>query len=216
MIRNCLSFLPFSLLVLSACTASAQQIDRPKQARPRIDQGTLENGQAAPNFTLSTPDGQQEVQLSNLRGKPTVLIFGSCTCPPFVASLKAVEQLHAKYKDKVHFYLVYVREAHPIDGWALAKNQFQVKTPKTLAERQELATTFAEKLKLSIPVLVDSIDDKTNATYAGWPNRMVIVSADGKIADKGVAGPRGTAGSAEKAGETLDGLLNEQSSRPAP
>lgn len=36
-------------------------------------------GDIAPTFTLRTPDGQKEVTLSSLRGKPVVLIFGSFT-----------------------------------------------------------------------------------------------------------------------------------------
>jgi hypothetical protein len=35
--------------------------------------------QAAPDFTLKTEDGQKQVALSELRGKPVVLVFGSFT-----------------------------------------------------------------------------------------------------------------------------------------
>jgi hypothetical protein len=35
--------------------------------------------QAAPDFTLKTEDGQKQVTLSELRGKPVVLVFGSFT-----------------------------------------------------------------------------------------------------------------------------------------
>jgi cytochrome oxidase Cu insertion factor (SCO1/SenC/PrrC family) len=40
---------------------------------------TLAVGQAAPDFALDTVDGKSKVKLSALRGKPVVLIFGSCT-----------------------------------------------------------------------------------------------------------------------------------------
>jgi hypothetical protein len=36
-------------------------------------------GQRAPEFRLKTPDGSREISLSELRGKPVVLIFGSFT-----------------------------------------------------------------------------------------------------------------------------------------
>jgi len=42
-------------------------------------QGSLEVGQPAPDFTLSTHDGGRRVTLSEHRGRPVVLVFGSYT-----------------------------------------------------------------------------------------------------------------------------------------
>jgi len=178
-----------------------------KSTRPEIRQGNLVDGQVAPDFTLQDVAGKSTVALSNLRGKPVVLVFGSCTCPPFVRSLEAVEQLHAQYNDRVHFYLVYVREAHPTDGWALPKNQFQIRAPQSIEERRQVAQAFAAKLKVSIPILVDTLDDQVEKTYASWPNRMYVLDAEGRIVDKGSAGPGGVSGSTKKAASILDGLL---------
>lgn len=36
-------------------------------------------GEIAPDFTLSTKDGKQKITLSEMNGKPTVLIFASYT-----------------------------------------------------------------------------------------------------------------------------------------
>ena len=41
--------------------------------------GTVEVGEQAPDFRLPTLDHQSEVELSALRGKPVVLVFGSYT-----------------------------------------------------------------------------------------------------------------------------------------
>ena len=41
--------------------------------------GTVNPGDMAPNFTLPTVDHKSEVELSALRGKPVVLVFGSYT-----------------------------------------------------------------------------------------------------------------------------------------
>ena len=41
--------------------------------------GTIQPGELAPDFRLPTLDHQSEVQLSSLRGKPVVLVFGSYT-----------------------------------------------------------------------------------------------------------------------------------------
>jgi hypothetical protein len=45
--------------------------------RPR--QGTLKVGDAAPVFTLKQLDASKSVDLGKLQGKPTLLVFGSCT-----------------------------------------------------------------------------------------------------------------------------------------
>ncbi len=42
-------------------------------------EGNLKVGDAAPDFTVADAAGKQPVKLSALKGKPVVLIFGSCT-----------------------------------------------------------------------------------------------------------------------------------------
>lgn len=192
-------------LVISTTAGQSPIPSRPD--RPQIRQGNLQDGQAAPDFTLQDVAGKQIVKLSGLKGKPEVLIFGSCTCPPFVGTTQITDQLYKTYQDRVHFYLIYVREAHPTDGWAMPNNQFQIRSPQSKEERRKVAQAFAEKLKVSIPILVDSLDDQVEKTYACWPNRMYILDAQGKIVDKGSAGPGGVSGSARKAAAILDKLL---------
>jgi cytochrome oxidase Cu insertion factor (SCO1/SenC/PrrC family) len=57
------------LLAVLTNGASAQQ---------RRD-GALKVGDAATDFTVKDMEGKQSVKLSDLKGKPVVLIFGSCT-----------------------------------------------------------------------------------------------------------------------------------------
>jgi hypothetical protein len=45
----------------------------------RARAGTVQPGDMAPDFRLPTQDHQSEVELSSLRGKPVVLVFGSYT-----------------------------------------------------------------------------------------------------------------------------------------
>lgn len=42
-------------------------------------EGNLKVGDAAPDFAVKDANGKKTVKLSELRGKPVVLIFGSCT-----------------------------------------------------------------------------------------------------------------------------------------
>jgi cytochrome oxidase Cu insertion factor (SCO1/SenC/PrrC family) len=59
------------LVAAAALTSPAQQ--------PRQREGTLKVGDAAPDFTVQDVEGKKTVKLSELKGKPVVLIFGSCT-----------------------------------------------------------------------------------------------------------------------------------------
>ena len=93
----------------------------------RQEIGSLQPGpkldETAPDFTLKTNDGKSEVTLSKLVGpKPVVLIFGNFTCGPFRSQAGNVEKLYRRYKDRATFVMVYVREAHPTDGWRMESN----------------------------------------------------------------------------------------------
>ena len=51
----------------------------PAQERRRPLEGDLKVGDAAPPFTVKDMDGKKTVKLADLKGKPVVLVFGSCT-----------------------------------------------------------------------------------------------------------------------------------------
>jgi hypothetical protein len=121
-----------------------------------------------------------------------------------VASVGSIEKLYAGYKDRAHIYVVYIREAHP----NTPGNKFQIPQPRTLEERQKVAADFAAALKLSIPVLVDPLDDPAGKAYAGWPDRVYVVDAEGKIALKGGVGPGGFLPAVRATPGVLDKLLN--------
>lgn len=94
----------------------------------------------------------------------------------------------------MEFFLVYIREAHPSDGWAMKQNEQQginIKDPKTLDERAQVAATACSLLKIKLPCLVDTMDDTANKAYGAWPDRLYIVDRDGKIAVAGGPGPGG-------------------------
>jgi hypothetical protein len=105
-----------------------------------------------------------------------------------------LEKLYKDYKDRAEFYIVYIREAHPSDGWAMPQNEKQginVKQPKTYEERCKVASDCIKAMKLSIPALVDDMSDTAEKGYSGWPDRFFLVGKDGKLAYVGGQGPRG-------------------------
>jgi len=120
-----------------------------------------------------------------------------------VASIGQIEKLYAAYKDRAHIYVVYIREAHPNQP----KNKFNIPQPKEWEERRKVAKDFAAALKLSIPVLVDNIDDEVGKSYAAWPDRLYVIDGDGKVALQGGAGPAGFAPAVRAAPAVLDKLL---------
>lgn len=157
------------------------------QAGPKVEE-------VAPDFTLKSLDGQ-EVTLSKVVGpKPVVLIFGNFTCGPFRSQAGNIEKLFERYQDRANFYLVYVREAHPSDGWSMQSNQrvgIDLTQPKDTDSRRTIAATCRDRLKLDIPFLVDSVDDTVGANYSGMPNRLYLIDQQGKIAFKNGRGPFG-------------------------
>ena len=52
-------------------------------------------------------------------GRPLVINFGSCSWPPFLATLTEYFDLADKYQNKVDFVILYIEEAHPSGDWNL-------------------------------------------------------------------------------------------------
>jgi hypothetical protein len=71
--------------------------------------------------------------------------------------------------------------------------------PKTEAEREAIAGRCVRELGLTIPTVIDGMDNKIGNAYAAWPDRIYIVGVDGKIAYQGEPGPRGFKPSEAKA-----------------
>lgn len=149
----------------------------------------------APDFTLKTLDGNESIALTKSIGpKPVVLVFGNFTCGPFRALYPDVEAVYQRMKDHATFLMVYVREAHPTDGWKMAANErfgVAVKQPTTYAERVSVCAQFNKMVQPKIPIVVDAIDDPTGNAYSGMPARLYVLDRQGKVAYKSGRGPFG-------------------------
>ena len=90
--------------------------------------------------------------------------------------------------------MVYIREAHPTDGWQVGSNKrdnILFLQPKTFKERSSIAAKMCTKLKISLPCLIDGLDNKVGENYSAWPDRIYVIGVDGKIIYKAGRGPRG-------------------------
>ena len=105
-----------------------------------------------------------------------------------------LEELYDQHGDEVAFFIVYIREAHPEDGWVLADTRragILVVDPVSLGERAAAADACAVRLATRIPILLDDIDDAVASAYGGWPDRLYLIGRDGRVAFQGEVGPDG-------------------------
>ena len=116
----------------------------------------------------------------------------------------SLQDLYARYHERVQFLMVYIREAHPRDGWWLgggiiglairaskSKAATDVYDPKTIEERRAVAGECEAALKYGIRTYVDEMDDRVNKAYAAIPTRLYLVGIDGQVAYAGGLGPFG-------------------------
>jgi hypothetical protein len=66
-----------------------------------------------------------------------------------------------------------------------------LRDPRYLDERTGVAAACAERLRTSMTVAVDDLEDGTALAYGGWPDRLYLIGRDGRIAYQGGEGPFG-------------------------
>lgn len=72
-------------------------------------------------------------------------------------------------------------EAHPIEGWT-SPEVIKISQARTLEMRQAAVETLVAKFKPKAEVVCDAMDNKVLTTYKCFPNRIVILNADGTYA----------------------------------
>ena len=114
----------------------------------------------------------------------------------------SLHELYEKYHAQVQFLSIYIREAHPVDGWWFGKAPFKwifklaqskaaldVYDPQTIEDRRAVASDCEKSLAYGIRTYVDEMDDAVNQAYAAWPTRLYLLDIDGKIIYHGGLGP---------------------------
>ena len=89
---------------------------------------------------------------------------------------------------------MYIQEAHPVDLWQVSSNVKDgvlFASPQTADERSGVAEACVVKLAMKMPALVDGIDNRVERAYTGWPDRLYIIGADGRVRYKSAPGPYG-------------------------
>ena len=89
---------------------------------------------------------------------------------------------------------MYILEAHPTDVWEMQSNVRDgvlFKSPKDEAERASVAGVCIRKLGIKFPALIDGFDNRVEAAYTGWPDRLYLIAPGGRVLYKSKAGPFG-------------------------
>ncbi len=128
-------------------------------------------GETAPDFGLADLDGTT-VRLSDLRGRPVVIEFGSYSCPIFSDRVPAMERLAREHPD-VSFLVIAIREAHP--GELLPQH-------RTATEKRSAARKLAIEEGIGRRVLVDDLEGTVHRAYGGAWNPVYVLDAEGKVA----------------------------------
>lgn len=175
---------------LDAWDDCAADLDLSPQPRSRGGRGRDDRaaktqiGMVAPDFTLRDLDGKP-VTLSSLRGKPVVLEFGSYTCPVFRGNVEPIETIRQAYGDAVHWVLIYTKEAHASDDGRVSQKNVNegIEVPQHTSFEQRVAAARAcrQVMAVKMPILVDDFSNEVSGTYAGFPNRGLVLDGEGRI-----------------------------------
>ena len=126
-----------------------------------------------------------------------------------------MQRLYETHKDIAEFRIVYINEAHPADGdWPVefAKEK-GLNEHVTYHDRCTSAEMMLVEEAVTIPCLIDNMDNKVNEAYSAWPDRIFVVRTDGTLA---VAGKRGPFGFAPAIKETAEWLAAYQAAAATP
>jgi type I thyroxine 5'-deiodinase len=94
----------------------------------------------------------------------------------------------------VAFLVVYITEAHPSDVWQMESNirdSVVFASPKSEDERASLARMCVRNLRIDFPAVIDEFGNSTERAYTGWPDRIYLIDAEGRVAYKSRPGPFG-------------------------
>ena len=133
--------------------------------------------------------------------------------------------LFERYHDAVQFLMIYIREAHPVDGWWFGSGLFNlmlklnrskaatdIYDSKTIEERREVAGRCEKALQYGIQTYVDDMDDTVSKAYAALPTRLYLIGRDGLVEYAGGLGPFGFKPTAF--GAAIEAYLRRESIQP--
>lgn len=156
-------------------------------------------GDAAPDFTSVTLDGEK-IRLSNLlQQKNILLVFGSATCPFTASSLTGINDLYRKLDSAdLAILFIYVREAHPGE---------RIPAHRSERDKAKAARLLREEEEMEMAMIVDDVHGSIHRKYSRLPNPAFLIDKSGRIAFRSRwTNPR-------ELGNAIDELLRIQTQR---
>jgi hypothetical protein len=83
-----------------------------------------------------------------------------------------LDEIYRELKDRMRFLTVYVREAHPADGWVSQNNVdagICFNLPRTPDDRVAIARELIEKMDFTIPLALDDMENGAAQLYGALP-----------------------------------------------
>jgi type I thyroxine 5'-deiodinase len=104
-----------------------------------------------------------------------------------------MERLYQTYRDIAECRMVYIREAHAADSkWSVGyAEDLGLLEHQDFSQRCSNAKALMDDKSLTIPCVVDDMENTTNLAYSGWPDRIFVVRTDGRLAVAADEGPFG-------------------------
>jgi len=98
-----------------------------------------------------------------------------------------------EYRDIAEFRIVYISEAHAIDD--ARPNRFAklkgIYEHKNYGQRCSTAEMMMQAENITIPCIIDDMDNYVSVAYEALPDRLYVVRKDGRLAIAGQRGPKG-------------------------
>lgn len=129
-------------------------------------------GDTVPHFDLPTLDGARFRSRDLAERGPTLMVFGSYSCPVTDSSAGGLRELHRRFGKRVRFVLVNVREAHP---------GARVPQPQNMEEKAAHAGLLRDLHSLPFEIAIDDIDGSLHRAMSPKPNSAYLLDSDGTI-----------------------------------
>ena len=103
-----------------------------------------------------------------------------------------MEEIYRRFRGQMEFFIVYVQEAHPTDGWQADSNLTDgvlFRQHQDYDEREGMAQTCSLALHIDIPILIEEMENDIDEAYGAAPERLYVVGADGSVTYHGGVGP---------------------------
>jgi len=113
--------------------------------------------------------------------------------------------MYENYRDIAEFRIIYIREAHAAGSdWPMKFAEDKgITNHKDYGQRCTTAEMMMKEMKVTIPCIIDNMDNSVNDSYKGHPTRVFLIKKDGRLA---VAAGRGPWGYKPGLQETADWL----------